>query len=114
MANELEASLRHAAAKVAQYVEDAATMTVVTQYVQVAPNGDVSFDTAKPAARTTVRLDGDCDAVVPVRPAAGGGFELDATLHDLHQRNVATAIDYRARILDALLRALPAPPIRGR
>ena len=114
MANELELSLRHAAARVARYVEDAATMTVVTEYVQVGPTGDVNFDGAKPVARTTVRLDGDCDAVVPVRAAEGSGFELDATLLELHQRNVATAIEYRARILDALLRTLPAVPGRGR
>ena len=111
MANELEQSLRQAVTKVAQYVEDAATMTVETRYVQVAPTGDVSFDTAKPVARTTVRLDGDCEAVVPVRPVDGGGFESDTALMELHQRNVDTAIAYRERILNALVAVLP---VRGR
>src|SRR3954468_9743680 len=100
MATELENSLRNAAARIAQYVDDVATMTVETRYVQVGAGGDVSFDQAKPIARTTLKLDGDCDAVIPMRGDAAGGFDVDAALFDLHQRNVATAIEYRARILN--------------
>ncbi len=33
----------------------------------------------------------------------GSALEVDMTLFELHQQNVATAIDYRARILNALL-----------
>jgi len=106
MATELENSIRSAAEKVAGYVEDVATMTVTTQYVQVGADGDVDFDQAKPAARTIIKLDGDCGAVVPMRAAEAGRLEMDATLFDLHQRNVTTAIEYRARILSALLGVL--------
>lgn len=105
MANELQASLRTAAAKIAQYVEDVATMTVETRYVTVAVDGDVSFAESKPVARTTIKLDGDCDAIVPLSQAAGAPT-VDAALFELHQRNVATAIEYRARILNALVGAL--------
>ena len=113
MAGEVENALRAAAAKVASYVEDAGTMTVVTQYVGVGTAGDVDFATAKPIARTIVRLDGDSEAIIPVREAeAGGGrLEVDASLLDLHERNVAAATEYRARILQALMSALPG---RGR
>ncbi len=114
MVSEVQLALRNAAGRVAQYVEDAATMTVETRYVQVTATGDVSFEAAKPVARTTVRLDGDCEAVVPVQVGANGRFELDGPLLELHQRNVDTAIEYRARILNALLAALPALPGRGR
>jgi hypothetical protein len=113
VAGEVENALRAAAAKVAAYVEDAGTMTVITQYVGVGPTGDVDFATAKPVARTTVRLDGDSEAIVPVRQAEGSGgrLEVDATLLDLHERNVTAATEYRARILQALMSALPG---RGR
>lgn len=114
MATESQFSLRQLVDRVARYVDDAATMTVETRYVQVAATGDADFATAKPVARTTVRLDGDSDAVVPVRAGEGGGLELDAALLELHQRNVETAIEYRARILNALLAALPALSTRGR
>ena len=113
MAGEVENALRAAAAKVAAYVEDAGTMTVVTQYVGVGPTGDVDFATAKPIARTIVRLDGDSEAIIPVQAveAGGGRLEVDAALLDLHERNVAAATEYRARILQALMSALPG---RGR
>jgi hypothetical protein len=111
MANEFELAMRQAATTVARYVEDVAEMKVITRYVDVAPGGDASFDAAKPIASSTVKIDGDCEAVVPVRVSEGGRYEIDAALLELHQRNVDTAIEYRARILDALLGALPG---RGR
>jgi len=106
MANDLENSIKNAAAKVSQYVADVATMTVETKYIEIGTGGDVDFDQAKPAARTVIRLDGDSEAIVPLRQAETGGFEVDSALFNLHQSNVATAIDYRARMLDSLLGAL--------
>ena len=111
MANEFELALRQAAMTVARYVENVAKMRVITQLRRRRPGGDAGFETAKPIARTTVKIDGDCEAVVPVRVTEGGRYEIDAALLELHQRNVDTAIEYRARILDALLGALPG---RGR
>ena len=110
MASELQNSMRNAAAKIAAYVDDVATMTVETRFVQVGAGGDVSFDQAKPIARTTIKLDRDCDAIIPMSEAAGAS-SVDAALFDLHQRNVATAIEYRARILNALVGALQGRPM---
>jgi hypothetical protein len=110
MAGEIDNALRTAASKIAEYVEDAATMTVITQYVKVSPNGDADFTTAKPVARSIVKLDGDSEIVMPLREATAGSgrLEVDAGLMDLHERNVAAATEYRARILQALVAALPA------
>jgi hypothetical protein len=110
MAGELESTLRSVATKIAEYVEDAATMTVITQFVSVGAAGEIDFTTAKPVAKTVVRLDGDTEIILPMREAeAGSGRqEIDATLMDLHERNVAAATEYRARILNALIQALPA------
>jgi hypothetical protein len=105
MPNELENAVKDAALKVAKYVEDVATLTVETRYVEVGQDGAVNFDQARPAARTTIKLDGDCAAVVPMR-ASQTGPEVDAALFDLHQRNVTMAIDYRARMVGALWSAL--------
>ena len=62
-------------------------------------------------ARTIIKLDGDCEAILPMRQTENGGFEVDAGLFDLHERHVTTAIEYRARILNALLAVLQ--PRRG-
>ena len=108
MPNEYEVALRNAASSVAKYVQDAATMLVETKYVELGEDGAQSFDDAKPVARTVIKLDGDSEAILPMRPNESGALEVDLTLFDLHQQNVATAIDYRARILNALLSTLVA------
>ena len=106
MPNEYEIALRNAASSVAKYVQDAATMVVETKFVEIGESGDVDFETAKPVARTEIKLDGDNQAVLPMRRNEAGVPEVDVTLFELHQQNVATAIDYRARILNSLLGTL--------
>jgi len=107
MPNEFETALKNIAASAAKYVQDVATLQVETHYVDVGGEGTPAFDQARPVARSIVRLDGDSETVVPMRKAAGGAMEVDSALFELHQQNVATAIDYRARMLSALLSALP-------
>ncbi len=104
MANELNNALKSAAEKIVKYVDDISTMTVETKFVDI--NGDVNFDTAKPVARTEIRLDGDCATVLPLRKNEAGVLTVDGDLFDMHQRNVATAIDYRARMMESLLQTL--------
>jgi hypothetical protein len=106
MADGLESALRTAADKVAEYVRDIAEMKVETLYVRVGADGPVDFDQARPVAQTILKLDGDSKLVVPLREAEAGRFEVDAALLDLHQRNVTTAMEYRERILQALLGVL--------
>jgi hypothetical protein len=106
MANGLENAIRTAADKIAHYVQDVAEMKVETLYVRMGTDGPTDFSQARPVAQTIVSLDGDSKAVVPLREAEAGRFEVDVALFDLHQRNVTTAIEYRARILNALLSAL--------
>ena len=80
MANDLENSIRSAAEKIAAYVDNIATMTVETKYVKIDAKGDTDFTQAKPIARTVLRIDGDSEAILPVRVgeggAAGGGRRL--------------------------------------
>jgi len=106
MANEINNALKSAAEKIAKYVSDVATMTVETRYVDVDSGMNITFDQAKPAARTEIRLDGDSQAVVPVRKNEAGVTAVDMDLFDMHQRNVSTAIEYRAKMMDALLQTL--------
>jgi hypothetical protein len=103
MANDFTTSLRNAAANVAKYVEDAAELEVVTKFVEVGGDAASDFESAKPVARTIIKLDSDSEIIFPMRAGAGGALEVDMTLFELHQQNVATTIDYRARILNALL-----------
>ena len=106
MANEFETALKSAATKVAKYVEDAATLQVETRYVDLSAAASVDFDQAKPVARTIIKLDSDSVTVLPVRKNEAGVLEVDTALFELHQQNVTTAIEYRARILNALLSTL--------
>jgi|GEM_PF-449009 len=116
MASELKEAIKNAANQIAKYVEDAATMTVDTKYVEM---GAAGFDEAKLAARTIVKLDGDSETVLPMKKTDSGALEVDTVIFELHQQNVQTAIDYRAKILNSLinlLRGAPAaqtPPVVG-
>jgi hypothetical protein len=106
MANEFETALKDTVKKVAQYVDDAATLTIETQYVEIGSDGAANFEAAKPVARTVIKLDGDSAATLPMHRNEAGVLEVDEALFELHQENVATAIEYRARILNALTGAL--------
>lgn len=109
MANEFETALKNAAAQMARYVKDAAEMKVETRAVSVNGSAPPNFDSAQPIARTIVRLDGDSETILPLVNSNSGSPEVDLTLFDLHQQNVNTAIEYRARILNALLGNLISP-----
>jgi hypothetical protein len=107
MPTELENSLRAAAEKVAKYVGDVATLVVETSYAEVVPGGGATFADAKAAARTEIKIDGDCKAIIPmVKAPATGALEIDAALLEVHERNVQAAIDYRAKMMAALWGAL--------
>ena len=100
MANEFRDAMKNTADQIAKFVQDAATLTVETKYVEV---GATSLDDAKPVARTIVKLDGDSEAVLPMKKNEAGVMEVDAAVFELHQQNVQMAIDYRAKILNALI-----------
>lgn len=99
---ELKQALKDAADAIAKYVKDAATMTVETRYVEM--GGDV--EKAKLAARTTVKLDGDSESILPMKKSAEGELVVDTVVYEMHQENVQAAIDYRAEMLDRLLTVL--------
>ena len=103
MANKLEKTVQDMVTQIAQYVNDVATVNVDTSYIQVGTNGQTDFAQARPGLRTIIRLDGDSETILPVSPGEGGQLEINTELYEIHQRNVQTAIEYRARILSALL-----------
>lgn len=105
MPNELTNSIKSVAEKIASYVSKAAELSVVTEYVEIGSKA-VDFTQARPAASTIIKLDGDCKSVIPVRKGETGSLEVDAALFEIHQANVSTAIEYRAKMMDALLQAL--------
>ena len=108
MANEFERSLKNTAARIAQYVDDVAAINVDTRYLLVGAEDQADFAQAKPGLRTVIRLDGDCETILPVNAGAGGQLEVNTEMYEIHQRNVQTAIEYRAKILAALLEAMKA------
>ena len=101
---DIETALNKIAGKLVEYVEDAATLNVVTQSVDI--NKSTDFKDAKPVARTEIKFDGDSTTVVPVR-STPNGEEIDNALFNLHGQNVSLAIQYRQNILNALISALP-------
>ncbi len=103
MASNLDDSMREAAARVRQYVEDAAVMQVRTYYVLTGTEDLSKLDGERPGAFTEVKLDGDSKVVVPMRKGRDGTMELDEALFTIHERNVQSATEYRARVLNALI-----------
>jgi len=99
---ELKEALKSAADKIAKYVDDAATMTVETRYVELGSGSDES----KLLARTIVKLDGDSETILPMKPGPDGSLVVDTAVNEMHQENVQTAIDYRTEILERLLSIL--------
>jgi hypothetical protein len=134
--DQVQGTMRQAAQRIADYVADAAEMRVETRYISVDPgeiaglpagapadaatvdrsNGGPAVAGSHRAAMTVIKLDGDCLFEVPVRKVEGtpDRLEFDQALLDLHERNVAAATEYRARILNALIGALGALPSRIR
>ncbi len=100
--SEIKEALKNVADTIAKYVENAATMTVETRYVEV--GGDAKD--AKLAARTTVKLDGDSESILPMKKNADGVLVVDTVINEMHQINVQAAIDYRAEMLEKLLGVL--------
>lgn len=109
MANELNNAIKSAAEKIASYVGDIATLTVETRYLDTSQQ-NLTFDKAQPLARTVINMDGDCFTTLPARQNEANTLAADADLFDVHQRNVQTAIDYRARMMASLLQLLRQPP----
>ena len=107
MASELENALKNVAGQISTYVKDVATLTVQTNYAMVGAGG---ADEVHPIAKTVIKLDGDSETTVPIRPGGASQLEVDTALFDVHQRNVETAIEYRARLIASLLEGLRAAP----
>ena len=80
MANDFTSSLRNAAASVAKYVDDAATMEVVTKYVEIGDDSASDFEAAKPVARTIIKLDSDSETIFPMRAGQDDVLEVDMSL----------------------------------
>ncbi len=107
MPSELDQTIKNALATVMEYVKNAATLSVVTEYVRTDANEKANFDDARPAALTIVKLDGDSRTVIPTRQAANGQqLEIDTQMFEVHSQNVKTAIEYRVRLVNALLAGL--------
>ena len=95
---EIKEALRSAADTVAKYVRDVGVLHVETQTVEVGNAGEPVL-----AARTVIKLDGDNSSVIPAQKNEAGTLVVDSSLYELHMQNVQAAIDYRARMLDAML-----------
>jgi len=99
---EIKEALKNVSDQLAKYVNDAATMTVETSYVEMG----AKVENATLAARTVIKLDGDSSSILPMKKAADGSLVVDTTIYDMHQQNVQAASSYRAAILESLLGVL--------
>ena len=106
MPSDLESALRTAAERIASYVENAASMTVETRFVRAAAATEANLEQSRLLARTVLSLDGDSEVVVPMREAEDGSLRVDTEALEVHRANVHMAIEYRTRMLDALLLVL--------
>jgi hypothetical protein len=98
----IERTINDVVQKIAEALKDTTEITVKTSYVEVDAN-PVTPQDAKLVAQTTISLDGDYDAIVPMRKNAAGVLEIDQALFDLHLENVRSAREYRDGLIQALL-----------
>ena len=63
---DLTTALKKAGAELAKQISDASELQIETKWVLADEKGDVDWTTAKPAARTTIKLDGDSELIVPM------------------------------------------------
>lgn len=104
MAESWEVSVKNTAQKLADALQDAATLTVKTEYVEAAAAGGAQ---STPILLTTeIHLDADSLNSVPVTRVEGVGLQVSQDLYQIHASNVQAATDYRLRILQALLEAV--------
>ncbi|MCG3141019.1 MAG: hypothetical protein HDKAJFGB_02183 [Anaerolineae bacterium] len=104
MAEQWEVSVKNAAQKLADALQDAATLTVKTEYVEAATAGGAA---STPLSLTTeIHLDADSLNSVPVTRVEGVGLQVNQDLYQIHASNVQAAMDYRLRVLNALLDAV--------
>lgn len=123
MTSELEATIKHIVEKVAQYVEDVATLTVETRYLPIDDGATPrtsdqaqlvrTFDQAQPVARTTIGLDSDSETIIPMRRGKDQVLEVDGELFNIHQANVTAAMTYRTQMMQILLDVLRARRSQG-
>lgn len=101
MANELSDALKTAGAQITKYIKDAAEMKVQTYYTRT------DEPDSKPilGAQTIIRLDGDCQTLVPTSKRENG-LALEASIFDVHEANVKAAIEYRAKMMHTFVELL--------
>ena len=96
--SEIKEALRSTADTIAKYVRDLGVLHVETQTLDVGKAADPVL-----AARTVIKIDGDNTSVIPGVQNQQGKWEIDTGLYDLHMQNVQKAIEYRSKLMDAML-----------
>ncbi len=104
MAESWEVSIKNTAQKLADALQDAATLTVQTDYIEAAVGGGAQ--TTPVSLTTVIKLDADSLNAVPVTNVAGVGLQVNRDLYEIHAANVQAATDYRMGILHELLDAI--------
>lgn len=101
MAESWETSIKAAAQKLAEALQDAATLTVKTDFIEPAAAGGAQ--TTPIGLVTTIKLDADSENAVPITRVEGVGLQVNQSLFQIHESNVKAAMDYRIQVLTALL-----------
>lgn len=101
---DLTTALKKAGAELAKQISDATELHIETKWVLADEDGDVDWQTAKPAALTTISLDGDSELTVPMTNE-GGILVVRRDLLELHETNVANARFYREKLYDMIYNA---------
>ncbi|NJM39876.1 MAG: hypothetical protein HC853_03420 [Anaerolineae bacterium] len=103
MAEQWEDTIKSMAQKLAETIRDATELTVETSFVRVTDDPN-----AKPLAvlKSTIKLDQDSAVSVPVVMGADNTYSVQRELYDIHKTSVDSALEYRARMVAALVEAV--------
>jgi len=102
----LQNAIKNTTEKLAKALEDATELKIETRYIDLSGPNAASDEAGRLLARTVMQLDGDMTVIVPMNRDEAGELQTNKEVFDLHQSNVVTALDYRAKLLNDLIKAM--------
>lgn len=98
---DLRAALENASRKLAAALNDLQALEVETRWVEIKQN-EFKENETRLVASTKIELDGDTTVVVPLRDE-NGALVPDLALLEMHKEAVASAMEYRASLLEMVV-----------
>ena len=104
MAESWEQSIKDMAKKLADTIRDATELTVITRFKPVSDNAATQAPVVE--VKSEIKLDQDSEHEIPVTRIDANTFAVQREFYDIHKANVDSALEYRAKLIAALVDAV--------